>query len=92
MNAETSARGRAIVAVGISAKKNASQEEVRNRLPFADQLRQTGMKRNDISMWLLAEGGYSDEQVPKDAKEFAGFLNGLSVERQTQLLEWSRGK
>jgi hypothetical protein len=102
MNAETSAWGRAIIALGppFVTKKIASQEEVLNRRnggsdeepakDFASKVRGTGMKGNEIRAWLQTDGGFSLEDLGP-AGQLKDFLNGLEDGKQKQLLAWANG-
>jgi hypothetical protein len=88
MNAETSAWGRAAVAAGLSTKKIASKNEVLARQEeedFATRLRKTGVKANEIKMYL------STIDAETGDRPLAEFLNDMNPEAQAALLEWAKG-
>jgi hypothetical protein len=64
MNAETSAWGRAIIAVGIGSKKIASKQEVRARQAEADQAPEPEFaSQSDVEEMLAAAKGLAGSQV-----------------------------
>jgi hypothetical protein len=92
MNAETSAWGRAIVALGppfvTKRSKIASREEVelRQEQTFADKVRETGMKANDLMTYFKVC------QVDIGSTPLAEYLNDMNPVAQQALLDWAKGE
>jgi hypothetical protein len=91
MNAETSAWGRAIVAAGVPAKKIASREEVRNRLP--QEPRKTISEAEAKKLYDEARAaGVPDDKLQRGASHYsqgqARKLDELTGPEALELGKW----